>query len=128
MRAAARIIREHPTVVTWAASALVWLGARYGLDVDPAVATQGAFVLLTVGLAAAHRITTPLSNPKDNQGRPLEPRRDPVLPLHEPTRYQQPPRRGGYESGTTPASELPPPSQGVRRREHWEDRDPPAPH
>jgi hypothetical protein len=111
MRAAARILREHPTVVTWAASALVWLGARYGLDVDPAVATQAAFVLLTVGLAAAHRITTPLANPKDNQGRPLEPRRDPVPPLHEPTRYQRPPRRG-YEDHDFPRPSGSPPPTG----------------
>jgi hypothetical protein len=67
-----RLARENVTAAT-IVPIVVWLAAYFGFDVDETTATEIAGVVLVVLGFIARQRSTPVSDPRNNQGVPLVP-------------------------------------------------------
>jgi hypothetical protein len=65
-------IAREPVLVAALASALTWLGAKYGINVDPAQATAIAGAVLLVGTLFARQQVTPVAKIQAENEKPVD--------------------------------------------------------
>ena len=107
-------IAKEPVAVQVLAGAVVWLAARYGLSLPNEVALQIAGGAVVVLAPFVRQLVSPTVKAQAT---------DPAATKTGTVRVKPTTYHGGYESGDVEASELRPPSTGVRRPESEPPRE-----
>lgn len=113
MSAKDRVASYPVLTATLLAPLVAYLGGKLGLDLDDA---QAAWLAGAV-LAAGSTIATNLVRSRRTLPDPEATRSNSQVEVRPTTYRVQDETVGGYSSGDTPASELRPPTTGVRRAE-----------